>query len=153
MRESQETRVRGQRTLADLRSAIDRLERTRDALSLYEKEIGRWAPADAAAKDSLAAHTDRMQERVDELLARLRLPEDTKGIVEDSTATARLATALGRAVSTPDRPAPGRMDELRWALAAVDGLLQEIERFYAVEVPEYRDAVRAAGFDPLGGAD
>jgi photosystem II stability/assembly factor-like uncharacterized protein len=152
MRENLETVRRGRAAQADLRAAEDRLERTQATLALYEKEMKRWDPADEAVKDSLLEHTSAMKTRVDELLGQLRLPRDTKGIVDDTTVTARLGSALGRATSTPDRPAPGRVAELGWALAAVDGLLAEIDRFYADDVPEYRDALAEAGFDPLGGA-
>ena len=86
-----------------------------------------------------------------ELLGRLRMPEDTKGIVRNTTVTSRLGQALGRATSTPDAPAPGRLRELEWALGATDALLEEIEGFYAVELPAYRRALAEAGFDPLGG--
>ncbi|NIP77737.1 MAG: hypothetical protein GWM90_00450, partial [Gemmatimonadetes bacterium] len=87
---------------SDLRSAIDRLERTENALSLYQAELERWEPDDVAAKDSLLERTEAMQTRVGQLLDRLRLPEDTKGIVDDTTLTAELQTALGRATSSPD---------------------------------------------------
>ena len=151
MRENLETVLRGQRGVADLRSAIDRLERTEAALDLHHRELKRWDGAEDAVRDSLVERTEAMQSRVSELLGRLRLPRDTRGIVDDTTATARLRQALGRATSTPDRPSPQRVRELEWALAAVDGVLAEIERFYAEEVPAYREAIRAAGFDPLGG--
>ncbi|NJD11364.1 MAG: hypothetical protein FIB01_13315 [Gemmatimonadetes bacterium] len=62
-----------------------------------------------------------------------------------------MSERLGRATSTPDQPAPGRVAELQWATAAADALLQEIEQFYATEVRAYREAVRAAGFELLGG--
>jgi len=78
-------------------------------------------------------------------------PRDTKGIVEDTTVTARVNDYLGRATSTPDQPAPGRIAELQWATATADALLAEIERFYTSEVRAYRDAVRAVGFELLGG--
>jgi photosystem II stability/assembly factor-like uncharacterized protein len=151
MRQNLETVVRGERAMADLRSAIDRLERTQAALELHASELERWGTDANAVRDSLIERTEELQERATHFLDRLRLPEDTRGIVDDTTATAELDAALGRATSTADRPSPGRLAELEWRLAAADGLLREIERFYAVEVPAYREALTAAGFEILGG--
>jgi hypothetical protein len=41
---------------------------------------------------------------------------------------------------------------LETQIAATRELLTEIDRFYADEVARYREAVRAAGFELLGGA-
>jgi photosystem II stability/assembly factor-like uncharacterized protein len=151
MRENQELVLEGQATVARLRGAIDRLDRTRETLDLYESELKRWGGADDATRDRLLERTDSMQARVDGLLARLRLPPDTKGIVDDTTVTSRVRQALGRATSTPDAPAPGRVAELRWAMNAAERVLRDVDAFYAGEVAGYRDELRAAGFDPLGG--
>jgi hypothetical protein len=151
MRQNQETRQRGQQVLARLRAAVDRLERTDTALALYEKELKRWQPADSLQRKALLERTDTLRAQTARLLRRLRLPRDTKGIVEDSTVTARVSEALELATSTPDQPAPGRVAQLQWATSRADALLAEIERFYASEVRGYRDALRAAGFELLGG--
>lgn len=150
MRQNLQTVTQGEEAVARLRSAIDRLERTRTVLDLYRKELKRWQGADSE-KDALLERTDSMKTRVSQLLGRLRLPQDTKGIVDDTTVTSRVGRALGRATSTPDRPAPGRVAELEWSIAAADALLEEIERFYGTDVPAYRDALRSAGFELLGG--
>ncbi|HEX6133505.1 MAG TPA: hypothetical protein VFZ24_06065 [Longimicrobiales bacterium] len=151
MRQNLETVTRGQRAVADLRRAIDRLERTQSALELYGKELARWESADSATRASLIERTDSVKARVRALLERLRLPPDTKGIVDDTTVTSRLQEALGRATSTPDQPSPDRVQILEQAIARARDLLAEIDRFHATEVSAYRDAVRAAGFELLGG--
>jgi hypothetical protein len=79
------------------------------------------------------------------------MPPGLTGIRSDTTVTSRLGQAVGEATGTPYVPSPGRRDQLRWAMSAADEILAEIEAFYADEVPEYRAALRAAGFDPLGG--
>jgi photosystem II stability/assembly factor-like uncharacterized protein len=152
MRQNRKVLQEGQRAQARLRQAIDGLDRTRATLALYEEELERWEIADAATRDRLIERTDSMQARVDSFLAQLRLPEDTKGNVEDPTVTTRVGRALGRATSTPDVPTEGRVAELRWAIGAAERLMQEIDRFYATEVPAYREELSRAGFDPLGGA-
>jgi hypothetical protein len=43
------------------------------------------------------------------------------------------------------------VQQLDWAVARADEALRAVDAFYATEVPEYREALRAAGFDPLGG--
>jgi hypothetical protein len=85
------------------------------------------------------------------LLAQLRLPQDTKGIVEDTTMLTRVQRALGQATSTPDTPAPGRVANLDWAVSAANAVVEDVERFYRTEVAQYREALRNAGFEPLGG--
>ncbi|MGH7576154.1 MAG: hypothetical protein ACREM1_13645, partial [Longimicrobiales bacterium] len=150
MRQNLEAIMRGQETLARLRTARDRLERTRSALDLYGKELKRWEQADSVTRTTLVERTDSVSARVTRLLDRLRLPPDTKGIVRDTTVTSKVAQALGRATSTPDAPAPGRVAELDWNVARADALFQEIERFLTNEIPEYREALRGAGFELLG---
>jgi hypothetical protein len=149
MRQNLEATTRGQRAVADLRRAIDRLERTQAALELYGKELKRWEAGDSATRAALLERTDTVKAHAKALLERLRLPRDTKGIVDDATVTSRLQEALGRATSTPDQPAPPRLEVLDWRLSAANALLQEIERFYDTDVASYREAVRAAGFELL----
>ncbi len=142
---------RGQTRLADLRATIRQLNETKEALSLIRKRLKTWQGADAATRDSLTGRTKEVAERVDHFLDRLRLAEDTKGIVVDSTVTAKLGQALGEATGTPYAPSPQRVQQLEWALARADGLVGEIDRFYATELPEYRAALHDAGFELLGG--
>jgi photosystem II stability/assembly factor-like uncharacterized protein len=151
MRQNLETVTRGQQVLARLRVAQDRLERTQSALELYGTELNRWEAADSATKAAVVERTDSMKARVTRLLNGLRLPADTKGIVDDTTVTSAVGTAIGRATSTPDAPAPGRVAELDWTVARANALIEEIDRFYATEVPAYREAIRNAGFELLGG--
>jgi photosystem II stability/assembly factor-like uncharacterized protein len=150
MRQNLETVTRGQQVLARLRDTQDRLQRTHATLDLYAAELKRWEGADSTTRKSLAERTDSVKARVSRYLDRLRLPADTKGIVDDTTVTARVGTALGQATSTPDAPSPERITRLDWAVARADALIAEIDRFYSTDVSEYRDALRAAGFDPLG---
>jgi hypothetical protein len=152
MRQNLETVRSGQRTVADVRRAVDRLERTQSALELYGRELKRWEAGDSATRASLVERTDSVKSHATALLERLRLPSDTKGIVENTTLTSRLQQALGRATSTPDQPAPARVEVLERAISTAGDLLAEIERFYATEVSSYRDALRAAGFELLGGS-
>jgi photosystem II stability/assembly factor-like uncharacterized protein len=147
-----ETRLAGDATLAELRAAQDRLDRTSAALDLHERELQRWNAADAATRDALLERTRQVKQRTNALLDQLRLPPGTRGIVRNTTATAQLNTALGRATPTADAPAPGRLAELEWALARARALLAEIDGFYQADVAAYREALRAAGFDVLGGA-
>ena len=141
---------RGQESLGLLRAAVRRLDETKETLALYESRLEDWDAADEDVRDSLVEETGDLVTMADQLLARLRMPP-TKGIVDDTTVTSRLQGAVGEATGTPYRPSPGRVAQLEWALTAVDGLLNEIERFYVEEIPEYRQSLREAGFDPLGG--
>ncbi|HUF51314.1 MAG TPA: hypothetical protein VMN60_10795 [Longimicrobiales bacterium] len=152
MRQNLETIRRGQRAVADLRRAVDQLERTQSALELYGKELKRWEAVDSATRASLVERTDSVKAHATALLDRLRLPRDTKGIVDDTTVTSQLQQALGRATSTPDQPALPRVEVLERAIARAGDLLAEIDQFYQTEVSSYRDALRAAGFELLGGS-
>ncbi len=143
---------RGQTRLADLRATTRKLNETRETLALVQKKLKTWRGADADTRDSLTERTRDITKSVDRLLDRLRLPEDTKGIVADSTVTAKLSQALGEATGTPYAPSPQRVQQLEWALARVDGAMADIEQFYTVELPRYRDALHDAGFELLGGA-
>ncbi|HUF50775.1 MAG TPA: hypothetical protein VMN60_08080 [Longimicrobiales bacterium] len=143
--------TRGQNTVAALRRALDRLTRTQSALELYRRELRRWESADSATRSQLLTRTDSVHARTTRLLARLRRPPDTKGIVDDTTVTSRVQEALGRATSTPDQPAQQRVEVLDRAVGDADAVLAEIDRFYATEVAGLREALRAAGFELLGG--
>jgi hypothetical protein len=151
MRRNLETITRGQQAVATLRRAVDRLERTNVVLEVYGRELKRWAASDSATRASLQTRADSVTAQADRLLRRLRVPPDTKGIVEDTTLVSRVQRALGRATSTPDEPSPGRVAELDWTIAAANALLADIDRFYQTVVIPYREALRAAGFEPLGG--
>jgi hypothetical protein len=135
-----------------LQSAADRLDRTIAVLDLYGKELKRWEAADSATRARLRERTDSVGAQAKRLLGRLRLPRDGKGIGDDTTALARVQEALGRATSTPDVPTPDRIAVLDRTAAAARALLAEIDAFYRSSVAEYREALRAAGFEPLGGA-
>lgn len=151
MRRTQQVVARGQAVQARLRQAVDRLERTRATLDTYRGELRRWDVGDAT-RDSLVERTDSLQARVDRLLARLRMPDDVKGIVEDTTVTSAVGEAVGRAASTLDAPATGRLAELEWATDRAEAVLRDVDAFYATDVPAYRAALDEAGFDPLGGS-
>jgi hypothetical protein len=152
MRRNLEVVTTGQRASADLSRAADRLQRTNAALDLYANELKRWERADSATRATLVERTDTLKAQTTRLLRRIRLADDIKGIVDDTTRSSRLGEALGRATSTPDAPAPARVQLLETQIAATRELLTEIDRFYADEVARYREAVRAAGFELLGGA-
>jgi photosystem II stability/assembly factor-like uncharacterized protein len=151
MGRSLETRLAAEAVLAELRLAQDQLTRTRSVLTTYERELQRWDAPDTAARDSLLAHTRRLTQQTDALLARLRMPPETRGIARNTTVTAALGTALGRAAGGRDAPAPGPLMELEWALAGSRDVLAAVRAFYDTDMDAYRAALRAAGFDPLGG--
>jgi len=151
MRERLETRLQGDAMAARLNAAVDRLERTVAALDLHEKELGRWEEADEATRDGLLQRAREVKKRAEGLLGRLRLPPDTKGIVDDRTALSELGTVLERATASPGAPSPGQMAELRFAMDAATRLMEEVERFYAGEVAGYEEALRESGFRLLGG--
>ena len=151
MQERLETRLQGEETLAQLRAAVDRLDRTVAALDLHRKELGRWEGAPEATRDELLERTREVREKATALLDRLRLPPDTKGIVANRTAMALVGTALGRATASPGAPSAGQLAELRHETDAAMALLGEVERFYATEVAEYEAAVRESGFKLVGG--
>jgi hypothetical protein len=138
---------RGQAKLTELQEAIRRLNDTKQTLDLYESRLEKW---DGASADSLVARTGRLKAAADSLLDRMRLP-DGPGIRADTTITSRLGGAIGEATGTPYAPSVGRVQQLDRAVARADEVLRAVESFYATEVPSYREALRAAGFDPLGG--
>jgi hypothetical protein len=151
MRQNFDAVMQGQQITARLRSARDQLDRTKSALDVYGRELKRWETGDSAARTRLMERTDSVKAHVSRLLDRLRVPPDAKGIVADTTVTSRVQEAIGRATSTPDAPAPGRIAQLNWNVARADAVLQEIDRFMKEEIPEYREALRTAGFELLGG--
>ena len=138
----------GQLKLEELRAAIRRLQDTKEVVDFYSGRLEEWDDG-GADRDSLAVRTDSLGARVDALLERLRMPPELTGIRADTTVTSRLGSALGEATGSPYAPSPGRRAQLRWATEGADRLLGEITLFYADEVTAYRDALRAAGFDPL----
>lgn len=139
----------GQKKMEELRAAIRRLEDSKKVFDFYGTRIADWRDADAAVRDSLKARTDTVKAHADGLLGRLRLDPQLPGIRADSSVTSRLGQAVGEATGTPYAPSAGRRAQLAWAMEAADKILTEIETFYAREVPEYRDALREAGFDLL----
>jgi hypothetical protein len=139
----------GQTKMEELRAAIRRLEDSKKVFDFYGTRIADWRDADAAVRDSLKARTDTVKAHADGLLGRLRLDPQLPGIRADSSVTSRLGQAVGEATGTPYAPSAGRRAQLDWAMKAADEILTEIETFYAREVPEYRDALREAGFDLL----
>jgi hypothetical protein len=151
MRQNLTTVTRGQHSVATVQQAADRLQRTHAVLELYGKELKRWQGADSATRAALQTRTDSVKAQANRLLGRLRLAPDTKGIVDDTTMLSRVQRALGEATSTPDEPAAARVARLDWTISAANALLAEIDRFYATQVTPYREALRAAGFEPLGG--
>jgi photosystem II stability/assembly factor-like uncharacterized protein len=139
---------RGEETVQRLEAAVDRLNETRETLDLYEDRLEGWDGADESTRDSLVERTGELKDRLNELLDRLRMPP-TKGIVDDTTVTARVEQAMGRAAGTPYSPSAQRIEQLDWALGQAEDVLGEIDGFYATDVSAYREALRAAGFDPL----
>jgi hypothetical protein len=151
MQQRLETRLQGEETLAQLRAAVDRLDRTVAVLDLHQKELNRWDGADQATKDELLERTREVKVGATGLLNRLRVPPDTKGIVANRTAIALVSTALGRATGSSGAPSAGQLAELQFETDAALALLEEVERFYATEVAEYETAVRESGFKLVGG--
>ena len=141
----------GQAKVTEMEVAMRRLNDTKEIITFYGGQIADWDEADEEVRDSLTARTDSLKVRIDGILERMRMPPGLTGIRADTTVTSRLRQAVGEATGTPYTPSPGRRDQLRWAMQAADDLLAEIEAFYADEVPDYRQALREAGFDPLGG--
>ncbi len=141
----------GQAKMTELQVAMRRLNDTKDIVSFYSGQIADWDEAAEEVRDTLAAQTDSVKTHIDGILERMRMPPGLTGIRADSTVTSRLGQAIGEATGTPYTPSPGRRAQLDWAMQAADEILEEIGTFYAVEMPEYREAIRAAGFDPLGG--
>lgn len=139
----------GQKKMEELQAAIRRLEDSKKVFDFYGTRIADWRDADKAVRDSLKARTDTVKAHADGLLERLRLDPQLPGIRADTSVTSRLGQAIGEATGTPYAPSAGRRDQLDWAMKAADEILVEIETFYAREVPEYRDALREAGFDLL----
>jgi hypothetical protein len=147
---NQEVWNRGQRTLVELDAAEVRLESTLEALDHHRERLEDWSAPDATVRDSLLARTREVRSRANELLDRLRMPP-AKGIVQDTTVAAGLRRALGEATGSPYAPSRGRLQQLDWAEARVDAVLRQVEAFHAQEVPAYREALRQAGFELLGG--
>jgi hypothetical protein len=142
---------RGQAKLNELQAGIRRLTETKGVLDFYGGRLADWDEVEAEVLDSLTARTDTVKAQADRLLERLRMPPGLTGIRADTSTTARVGQAINEATSTPYVPSPGRRAQLDWALQEADEMLGEIEAFYATEVAGYRQALRAAGFDPLGG--
>ena len=138
----------GQARVVELEAAIRRLGETVDVLDVYHDRLGDWDGATAADRDSLQAQTDSVKAAANRLRDRLRLPPGD-GIRSDSTVTARLRQAVGAATGSPYAPSDGRRQQLQWWMDRAAEILTEVDAFYAEDLAEYRQRLRAAGFDPL----
>lgn len=133
-----------------LREAIARLDRSVAALDLTERELKRPDALSAELRDSLVAHAGRVKVRANALLDQLRLPPNTRGIVDNRTVTSAFDQALGLA-SGADGPSVGQRRELEWASAKARAVLGEVDSFFVADVTRLEEALRAAGFRLLGG--
>jgi hypothetical protein len=139
---------RGQQKATELQVALRRLNETRGTLDFYEQRLESWHEADSTLRDSLIDRTTELRAQVDTLLEQLRVPEGP-GIRADTTVLGRLGQVAGEASGTPYQPSAGRVQRLDGVIAEADELLARVEEFYATEVSSYREALGAAGFDPL----
>ncbi len=132
--------------IEELAETIERLEDTKETIALIRTRVGEW---DGEAKDSLAAHVGEVADRVDDLLNELRLPDDTKGIVDDTTVSAQVFMAYGRMDDSWDAPTVGQLQEMDWAISRLDQTLAGVQRFYSETIPAFHQAIEEAGFNLL----
>lgn len=151
MRQRLAVQLSGDSLQVRLSDAITELDRTVAAIDFTEKELKRPDALSAELRDSLVARGGRVKRDAQALLAKLRVPPGTRGIVANNTVTSRLGQALGRATSYNDAPTADQLRELGWARSAAEAVLGEIAVFYDAQVKAYEDALRAAGFRLLGG--
>ncbi|MEJ2185609.1 MAG: hypothetical protein P8Z36_06680, partial [Gemmatimonadota bacterium] len=133
--------------LDSLAKAVDRLQSTKESLSLITKKIGKW---DGAGKAALAAKADSVTKKLDALLDDLRQPSNTVGITVDSTVSADLGNIYGQLTSSLDQPTAGQLEVMQWALDRADAAEARVKAFYADTMPAFHKAIEAAGFSLLG---
>ena len=136
--------------------AVERIRATyRDLDAIAERQ--RAARADELARGDLdaselplAAEAKALREGLQKLEKRIRMPEDTVGIVDDDdTAAAQIGRARYFIQSSWAAPNPTHLEYLRQARATLAAALDAIDAFYAGEVAAFRARAEEAKVDLL----
>ncbi|MBW8877019.1 MAG: hypothetical protein JF614_18800 [Acidobacteria bacterium] len=124
-----------------------RRERERNAGVMESGGGGR--PADDPDRALGKAARD-LQKKLGEVERRLWVPPDTKGLVLDESALARVENAGRSLDSTWDRPSPTALANLDLAETQTKAVLADLNKLFAEDVPAFRQKVADAKLDLLG---
>lgn len=130
-----------------IEDAVRRLERTRETLELVLERIEDAEGLAAAERESLQESGEALEERIDDLLAEFRMPDDVVGIVRNTTISSRIRRIYSALESSTDQPSAAQMDELGWAEADLESLLARVDALYESDVPAFRRGVEGSGLD------
>ncbi len=137
-------------------AAVERIHATyRDLDAVAERQ--RAARADELARGDLdaselplAAEAKALREGLEKLEKRIRMPEDTVGIVDDDdSAAAQIGRARYFIQSSWAAPNPTHLAYLRQARTTLGAALDSIDHYYASEVAAFRALAREARVDLL----
>jgi hypothetical protein len=131
-----------------LDEAEKRLEAVEKTVGLIQERLEDW---DGEGKDSLAAAAKELMERLGELKKEISLPEGTVGIVDDGSLSAELGSVYGSLESSPDRPTQAQTVALERAERRMTRFMEELDAFFAEDVPAFHEEMEEAGFELLGG--
>ncbi|MEA2692699.1 MAG: hypothetical protein QOJ16_2086, partial [Acidobacteriota bacterium] len=144
-------------------TALERITRTRadvDAVAAKARQAAQAAEDERRAKGTIADKAvnpasgkpadppivlaaDKLKKGLDGLEKRLWVSPDTKGLIDDDTVLGKINYAQGAIGSAMTPPTAAQQEYLRQAGAALDSFLADFNRFYAAEVPAFRQ--QAAG--------
>jgi hypothetical protein len=92
---------------------------------------------------------DKLKKGLEGLEKRLWLSPETKGLIDDQTVLGKIGYIEGALGSAMTPPTPGHREYLRQAGAALDAFLADFNRFYAVDVPAFRQQAAAEKIELL----
>jgi photosystem II stability/assembly factor-like uncharacterized protein len=110
---------------------------------------GDGKPADDPDK-ALGKAARGLQKKLGEMERRLWVPPDTKGLVLDETALARIENAGRSLDSTWDRPSPTALANLDQAETQTKAALADLNKLFTEDVAAFRQKVADARIDLLG---
>lgn len=130
-------RLRG--TCGDIDVVLKKLaERKKDPNEEDTPEAKELKKSGKALKDALTAMEKRLWQ-----------PPDTKGIVADTDAWAKVSYVLRAVGSSWDAPTPAELDYLRQAEALAAKVLADNDQLFSTQVAAFRQKVAAAGIELL----
>jgi photosystem II stability/assembly factor-like uncharacterized protein len=132
--------VRLLETRADVKTVLGKLDREKKDRKA-EEESGPVRDLRDAARD--------LQKGLDRLERRLRVPEDTKGIVAETDLESDIRYAARSLSSSWDAPTPAQLVYLDNAEQELRAVLADLDRFYAEQVGPFRQKVQDAGIGLL----
>ncbi len=147
--EKQATTMRAGALQERATAAIARVTRAKNDLDAIaariraDEEQARKAGDAPKEPDPLARQSGELKKKLETIERMLWIPPKTAGIVDDSSvALSRISRVLSSLGSSWDAPTPAQLQYLAEAEQILDRAVAEVDRFFADELPAYREAVR-----------